>query len=156
MEPGQEIIASELSGEFTLPKNSKEKLVFIAGGIGVTPFRSMLKYLLDKNEARDIVMLYSNRTPAEIAYREILAEAKANLGIRNVLTVTDPLPQGEKWSGQTGMLNANTIKKEVPDYLERSFYISGTHGMVVAFEKILRDLGVSQNKIKKDFFPGYV
>ena len=55
-------MASQLAGDFILPEDKNKKLVFIAGGIGVTPFRSMIKYLIDKNEKRDIIIFYSNRT----------------------------------------------------------------------------------------------
>lgn len=154
MLPGQKIVASQLAGDFTLPKDPSKKLVFIAGGIGVTPFRSMLKYLIDKNEKRDIVMFYSNRSAADIAYKEIFDEAQARLGIKTVYTITDKNPPAW-WSGRMGYIDGQMIKAEVPDYLQRTFYLSGPHGLVTAFEKTLNDLGVPHSQIKTDFFPGF-
>ncbi len=156
MQKGDTIVASQLAGEFTLPRNKDKKLVFLAGGIGVTPFRSMLKYLISKEEKRDIVMLYSNKTPDDIAYQNIISEAQNKIGLKNIYTVTDPLPPGTSWRGETGFVNSEMIKNKIPDYLDRHFYLSGTHGMVVAFDKMLRDMGVRQSRIKKDFFPGFV
>ena len=75
------ILAGQLGGDFVLPQNKKQKLVFVAGGIGITPFRSMIKYLVDSNERRDIVIFYCNRTTKDIAYWELFNEAEKKLGL---------------------------------------------------------------------------
>jgi ferredoxin-NADP reductase/Na+-translocating ferredoxin:NAD+ oxidoreductase RnfD subunit len=155
LKPGDQIIASQLSGEFTLSKDKNQKLVFIAGGIGVTPFRSMAKYLMDTNEHRDIVMLYSNRTPNEIAYKDIFETAE-NIGLRTIHIVNDSAGISLPANMRLGMINADLIRKDIPDYKERMFYISGPHGMVSAFEGTLQQLGIPQKNIKVDFFPGFV
>ncbi len=142
MPVGSTLSASHLSGNFVLPKNKDKKLVFIAGGIGVTPFRSMVQYLLDTKERRNIVMLYSNKTAEDIAYKDIFDRAEAELGIKTVYA--------------TGaFIDAAMIAREVPDYRERDFYISGPRAMVDAFKKTLVGMGVSRLKIKTDFFPGF-
>ena len=82
MQPGEQVIASQLSGDFTLPRDPNKKLVFIAGGIGVTPFRSMIQFLLDKGERRPITVLYSVRTPQDAVYRDLLDRAERELGIK--------------------------------------------------------------------------
>ncbi len=155
MKIGDTIIASQLAGEFVMPKDPKQKLAFIAGGIGVTPFRSMIKYLIDKNEPRSVVLLYSNNTNEEVAYHKIFDEAEQKLGIKTVFALTNLACIPDSWRGCRGFLTADTIKKEIPDYKERMFFVSGPHRMVVAFEKVLGDLGVSKRNIKKDFFPGF-
>jgi len=76
LEIGREITASQLAGDFILPKNKNRKLAFLAGGIGITPFRSMIKYLLDKNERRDMVLIYANKSAEDIAYNDIWSEAR--------------------------------------------------------------------------------
>jgi ferredoxin-NADP reductase len=86
LQPGQTIIASQLAGEFVLPKNKEKKLVFIAGGIGITPFRSMIKYLIDMKEKRNIILIYSNRKDSGIAYKEILEEARRDLNLKTIYT----------------------------------------------------------------------
>lgn len=139
---GEGISAGQLSGEFTLPNPLSVKVCFIAGGIGITPFRSMVKYMLEKAEKRDIVLLYSNKTEADICYRDIFDSAK-DLGVKIVYVVTD----------KVGFIDEPMIKRQVPDFKDRIFYISGPHSMVDAFEKTLKGLGVKN--IKVDFFPGY-
>ncbi len=142
MKPGDTISAAHLAGGFVLPKSKEKKLVFIAGGIGVTPFRSMIHYLLDIKERRSITMLYANKTPRDIAYKELFDRAQAELGIKTVYA--------------TGaLIDAGMIAREVPDFFERTFYISGPRSMVDAFKKTLVAMGVSRFKIKSDFFPGF-
>ena len=155
MAPGEIVTASQCAGDFVLPKDTTKKLVFIAGGIGVTPFRSMIKYCLDRGEKRDIVILYSNRNSNDIAYREIFDEAKRQLGIETTYMLTDKGQVATDSYTRLGFLDGTIIEKEIPDYNERTFYISGPHSMVTLFEKMLHDLGVSKNKIKTDFFPGF-
>lgn len=153
MKAGDKISAAHLSGGFVLPKDPKKKLVFIAGGIGITPFRSMIHYLLDKGEARDIIVIYSNKTAADIAYKDILDRAESEIGIRTIYAITnEKVPVPGMYNGQ---IDANLIAQQILDYRDRTFYISGPHAMVEAYGKILRDMGVSRFKIKSDFFPGF-
>jgi ferredoxin-NADP reductase/Na+-transporting NADH:ubiquinone oxidoreductase subunit NqrB len=140
LQTGQTISVGNLSGEFTLPKNKAEKVAFIAGGIGITPFRSMVQYMMD-TEARDAVLLYSTKTPAEVAYKEVFDMAHAKMGMKTYYST---------------MLDKDALMREVPDYNERTFYLSGPRGMVMAFEGTLKSLGVPSRKIKIDFFPGFV
>ncbi|HSW88694.1 MAG TPA: RnfABCDGE type electron transport complex subunit D [Candidatus Saccharimonadales bacterium] len=150
------MVAAQLAGDFTLPNNKGQKLVFVAGGIGVTPFRSMIKYLIDKNEKRDVILFYANKTADEIAYREVFDEAQKKLGIKTVYTVTDKNALPSNWQGRVGRIDAQMIQDEVPDYLERVFYLSGPQALVSGLEKILSTIGVKKKQIKKDYFPGLV
>lgn len=155
LRPGETVVASQLAGDFVLPKNKDEKLVLIAGGIGITPFRSMIKYLLDIKEKRDIILFYSNRAPGDIVYKDVFDLAKRQLGIKIIYTVTD-MPFPKSWRGERGMIDGQMIQRSVPDYKERMFYLSGPHSMVVAFDKTLQEMGVKKQQIKKDYFPGFV
>ncbi|MBP9718953.1 MAG: oxidoreductase [Candidatus Levybacteria bacterium] len=150
------ILAGQLSGDFTLPKDASKKLVFLAGGIGITPFRSMIKYLVDKNEKRDITLLYSNKTADEIVYKDVFDEAEKKLHIKTIYTITDKEHLPENWNGEKGRVDAAMIQKYIPDYKERVYYISGPHIMVTAYEDILKNLGISSSHIIIDYFPGFV
>jgi ferredoxin-NADP reductase/Na+-translocating ferredoxin:NAD+ oxidoreductase RnfD subunit len=155
MMPGDEIVASQLAGEFVLPADKRTKLVFMAGGIGITPFRSMIKHLLDRAEKRQITVLYTNRTAPEIVYADLLAEADKRLGIRTLYTLTDVDSLPPDWQGATGRVDAEMIAKAVPDYRERTFYLSGPRSLVVGFQEVLQDIGIPKSQIKTDFFPGF-
>jgi ferredoxin-NADP reductase/Na+-translocating ferredoxin:NAD+ oxidoreductase RnfD subunit len=152
MKSGDTIVAGQLAGDFTLPKDPKQKLAFIAGGIGITPFRSMIKNLIDRGEKRDAILFYSNRSADEIAYRDVFDDAEQKIGMRTIYITTGA---GTPNADGGNRLTADTIKKEIPDYGERMFYLSGTHAMTNAFEKTLREMGVPRANIKTDFFPGF-
>lgn len=155
MDKTTRIAAAQLAGDFVLPDDTTQKLVFIAGGIGVTPYRSMVKYLLDSGEKRDAVLFYSENKPKDFIYTDVFDEARRSLGIKVVYTLTSKRAIPANWSGQTGTISKVMIIKEVPDYRERYFYISGPHSMVIAIQGILHSLGIPNNQIKTDFFPGY-
>lgn len=159
MRVGDTIIASQLAGDFTLPTDAKTDAnrphVFIAGGIGITPFRSMIKYLMDTGEKRPITLFYSVRTVDEIAYKELFDRAKETCGINVIYVLTDATKIPPDWKGATGYVNADMIRKEVPNYREALFYISGPHTMITAFEETLEKMDIPNSRIKTDFFPGF-
>jgi glycine betaine catabolism B len=150
------IVAAQIAGDFTLPTDPQQKLVFIAGGIGITPFRSMLKYLLDSYQQRDIVLFYVNKTANEIVYRDVLSTISPQTGIRIFYVLTDLTSIPRNWTGLVGRLNEQMIQNVVPDYIERSYYLSGPPNMVDAYEEILENMNVKRKHIRKDFFPGLV
>lgn len=155
MKQGKAIVASQLTGDFTMPDDVQKKLVFIAGGIGITPFRSMIKYLTDKNEKRDIVLFYANKTEDEIAYRDIFEAAQNTIGLKPVYILSDKTKIPAKWSGKIGRIDETMIREIVPDYKERIFYISGPNAMVDAYKQLLRNIGIPHGNIITDYFPGF-
>ena len=150
MRPGDTIQASQIAGDFVLPRDRKEKLVFIAGGIGITPFRSMLQHLIDRDERRVITVLYGIRRREDIAYRDVLDAAESRLGIRTVYAVSQETSRGQ----QRGAIDADLVREAVPDYRERTFYVSGSGAMVAAIRTLLIAMGVERARIRTDFFPG--
>ena len=155
MKEGDKIIGSQLSGDFVLPRNKNKKLVFIAGGIGVTPFRSMIKYLIDTSEKRDITLIYANRTEEDIAYKNILDMATKVFGLKVVYVISSQKDKTKKWEGRVGFVNDKLIQEEIADFKDRTFYISGPPSMVAGVEKTIKSLGVGSSRIKTDFFPGF-
>jgi glycine betaine catabolism B len=155
MDDGSTIIASQLSGDFVLPRNKKKKLVFIAGGIGITPFRSMIKYLIDTKQERDIILIYSNKTEVDIVYKNIFELASKYFGLKVVYTLTDPKDAQSNWTGRRGFIDGRMILEEVKDWDERTFYVSGPPSMVAGTEQVIKNLGLSSRHIKTDFFPGF-
>lgn len=150
------LVGAHIAGDFTLPADPNLKLVFLAGGIGITPFRSMLKYLLDTGQQRDIVLVYATKTEKEIAYQDILRAATTRLGVRVVYTLTDARSAPRQWSGKIGRINEQLLMEAIPDYAERFYYLSGPPDMVRAYEQVLRTMQVRGSRIKKDAFLGLV
>lgn len=141
----KKIVASQLIGDFKMPEDPHIKLLFIAGGIGITPYRSMIKYLTDTNQKRDIVLLYTASRSNEFVYADVIDEAKNKWGLKVIYNA----------SQTQGRVDANFIARQIPDYKERIFYISGSHGIVEGMEKITDELGIPQSQIIKDYFPGF-
>lgn len=154
LESGKEIIATSLTGDFVLPKNLNTSMVFIAGGIGITPFRSIIQHIIDSNIRVSIILLYSNRSVGEIAFADVFQKAIPN-GIRTLYTLTDSSNLPKDWNGEIGHFTPEIIKKYISDYINKQFYISGPTGMVQSTEKMILGLGVSKKKITTDYFPGY-
>ncbi len=152
---GSPIIATRLAGDFVLPRNLNRPLAFIAGGVGIAPFRSMVQYILDRGTRCDIVLLYVNRHADEILFRETFDPA-AQLGVRTVYVLTDREATGQDWKGRLGHVDPDMIKAEVPDYQERTFYLSGSQPMVQAAETALRKLNVRRTRVRTDYFDGSV
>lgn len=153
LNPRSEVGIAGVGGDFVMPTDTSKKLAFIAGGIGVTPFRSMMKYLVDTGEQRDVILLYSERTVSDLAYGDVFDAAQKIPGLKVVYSISNEpeVPRGYLH----GMISAEVIAREIPDYRERLFYISGPHPMVMAVEKQLESLGVPDGHVMTDFFPGY-
>jgi len=151
--PGSTLTASRLAGDFTLPSGAEQKLVFIAGGIGITPFRSMIKFLLDSNMKRDITLFYANKTKEDIAYSDIWARAEREMGLKLIHVLSEG--SGD-WQGERGFITEAMVKKYVNSYHDARYYISGPSAMVEAYKKLLIGMGVSRHNIVTDYFPGFV
>ena len=138
-----------------MPHDSEQKLAFVAGGIGITPFVSMIRDLIQREEKRDIVVLVTNRYQTGAAYRDVFEQARGELGVRTVFTLTGPaetLPAG--WTGRTGRIDEMLLREEIPYCWERVFYICGSQRLVGGIKELLARLGVERGSVRSDFFPG--
>lgn len=140
LRPGKYVRVAHAAGTFTLPADAGQPLLFIAGGIGITPYRSMVKYLTDTHQTRDMVLLYSAAHENEFVYRDIW-QAAQEAGLTTKYT--------------TARLTPNDIQQIVPDVAKRLVYISGPDAMVTSYKQMLRSLGVPTHHIKTDHFAGY-
>lgn len=139
-------------GDFVLPNNTTP-VVFIAGGIGMTPYRSMIKYTADKNLKTPITLIVSHKTQDQILYREELEKIqKTHQSIKIVTTITDPT---SGWTGLTGRINTNLLQKSVDSLGDKLYYIAGPDPMIEGMQKTLLEMGISEDKILTDGFPGY-
>ena len=132
------------------PVFHSKKSLFLAGGSGITPFLSMTREILDARLDRDIVMLYGCRNEQVALYHEELSElAKQYSNFTYHLVVSDKV---EGWTGETGFLNRELIKKLVPDFMERTSYICGPQIMNDFCKKELEEMGVPEKKIRREMF----
>ncbi|MCL5876216.1 MAG: FAD-dependent oxidoreductase [Candidatus Bathyarchaeota archaeon] len=139
-------------GKFTF-EGEYPKIALLAGGIGITPFISICKNATDKGLSSQIVLFFSCRTPSDIPFREELEElARKNRNLKVNFTVNEATPD---WTGLTGNINQDMIKKELPDYKDYVFYSCGPPAMVKAMQALIENLGLSKDRLKLEFFTGY-
>lgn len=141
LKPGDTLAATGPEGDFVLPTDKSQPLVFLAGGIGITPFRSMIKFLVDTNEPRPITLLYAAKTTDEFVFKDLFSTAEKTIGLKTKYI--------------TGPLDEQTIKTFVTDLTKPLIYLSGPEPMVEALGDTLKEAGVPAQRLKQDFFPGY-
>lgn len=138
-------------GQFTF-EGEYPKIALLGGGIGITPFRSIAKYAADKGLNSKITLFYGCRTPADIVFRDEWESAGKNSNLKVVLTVNEASPG---WKGRTGVIDAEMIKRELPNYKEHIFFACGPPGMVKAMQTLVESLGLPKEKLKLEYFTGY-
>jgi ferredoxin-NADP reductase len=139
-------------GKFTLD-SGQGKIAMLCGGIGITPFRSMIKYWFDYGLDNDIILMYSCSTFDEIVFREELDEmTQRKKRLRVFYTLTR---EGNWWDGEVGRLDGEKVKRLVPDHKERLCYICGPKAMVDAMKAVLKNAGISGNRTRTEKFIGY-
>ncbi|APV43724.1 Ferredoxin-NADP reductase [Dehalogenimonas formicexedens] len=154
MSPGDWAHLQGPAGEFVLPSEGS-KIAFLTGGIGITPVRSMLRYISHQKLNYDVVLLYGNGSAEEIVFRDELEEiVRSNHSIRVVHVLSGPnIPPD--WTGKTGFINKDLVMELVPDYMDRLFYMSGPPKMVMILVEQISALKVPQEHIFRDSFTGY-
>jgi ferredoxin-NADP reductase len=148
---GDVYLVSAPYGQFKLESDFGQKLLFIAGGTGLSPFFSMLKYIIGRGAKPDIVLLYSAKYPYDIIEQKALEEMVARLGAKLAITVTRPA-EGDGWTGDTGRIDAGMISGYAPDVKERVSYICGPPEFVKALKNVLLGLGVAEKDIKAEMW----
>ncbi len=150
---GAEVEVEQPKGDFVLPEDSSRPLVFVAGGIGITVFRSMLRYIQDERLPHRVTLIYSNRDRESAALLDEIEEIdRANPNVRVILTMTkDP-----EWPGETRRIDAAFLREYLGDELESSTYlVAGPPEMAKASTAELESAGVAPEHISTDGFSGY-
>ena len=122
----------------------------LAGGVGVTPCISMIKYCIDKKIETDIVLLYSNKTEADILFRKEFDQInKQNPNIKIVYTLTRAEKQ---WNGYSRRIDKKMILETVPDLNERIFFLCGPPIFVSGMGNVLSELNIDEENVRKENF----
>jgi glycine betaine catabolism B len=136
-------------GQFKFSPSADKKVLFLAGGTGLAPFMSMLREMKLLSSGNDVSMIYSVKYPNEIIRKSELAELGSQINLKTHITVTRPQP-GDGWTGQTGHIDSEMIKRYAPDFAERMTYICGPLNFAQAMKDALMALGVPSERIKSD------
>lgn len=139
---GGTIEAEGPDGDFVV-EDPAEEFVFIAGGIGITPYRAILLDLDHKNIPMNVKLLYGNRNE-EFVYKNLLEELRKKHPTFTIEYFVSP-----------ARIDEAAIRRAVPDLEKSLVYVSGPEPMVEAFEKMLSGMGIPEAHLKRDYFPGY-
>jgi len=153
LKPNDKVNIEYPFGNFVL-RDTDKKIAFLSGGIGITPIRSISKFVVDKKPDVDMILLYANRTSRDIAFRddfELFQKESPRLKVVHVLCEADPV-----YISRTGLINSQIVKEEIPDYILRRFYLCGPPQMIEVMQKMLTgDLAVAKESIVTENFKGY-
>jgi ferredoxin-NADP reductase len=153
---GTELLLEGPFGWMTLPRNSMRPAVLLAGGIGITPFRSLIWNAAELLSPRRILLFYSVRVPEEAAFLQELREMEQyNRRYKLICTVTQPDKARMSWQGETGRISIELLSKWIPDLTAPIYYIAGSPGMVTGVRNMLITSGISEDDVCAEEFAGY-
>jgi ferredoxin-NADP reductase len=165
LDVGASVKITAAFGKFTLPEDYSKPVVFLSGGIGVTPFRSMMKYATDKQLPLKITMFDANRNQQNILYREEFdswSKLNENLKIVYAISIEEAdapsLSAASEWKGEKGFIDKSMLSRHLSEDETNNaiFYICGPPAMLNAMQKLLsKELGVPDKRIKVELFTGY-
>jgi ferredoxin-NADP reductase len=152
LEVGDEVDVEPPKGDYRLPEDTSKEYVFVAGGIGITVFHSMLRYIADTGEPYRVTLVYSNRDRESTAFLDELLELERTLpGFRLVLTMTED----EGWEGESRLISAEMLQDHLDELPSRTYLVAGPPPMVEAVVEQLQSAGVPEEQILPDRFSGY-
>jgi ferredoxin-NADP reductase len=150
---GAPVEVEQPKGDFVLPAETDRPYAFLAGGIGITVFRSMLRYIADEGLPHRVTLVYSNRDRESTAFLDELRELEAaNPNLRVVFTMT----QDPGWDGETRRIGPELLSDCLDGELEEFTYlIAGPPPMVEAVTEELKNAGVAESNLRPERFSGY-
>ena len=153
---GTELKFDAPHGSFVLHNNAATPAVFLTGGIGITPVRSIVMQAAKDNLPHQIFLFYSNHRPEDTAFlQELRALEKQNPHYKFIPTMTDMDKSKYEWQGEIGYVNKKMLETYIKDLAKPIYYLSGPAAMVAAMRKILNEADVNDDNIRTEEFSGY-
>jgi len=152
---GAEVEVESPKGNFVLPENASRPLVFVAGGIGITVFRSMLRYIREERLPYRVTLIYSNRDRESTAFLDELRELAGQDGKLTFVPTMSGLDATEPWDGERGRIDASMLARHLDGVSDAIYYLTGPPGMVHGLRTMLIDDGVDEDDIRTEEFTGY-
>jgi ferredoxin-NADP reductase len=149
---GADVDVEQPKGDFVLPEETDTPYAFIAGGIGITVFRCMLRYIAEEGLAHRVTLVYSNRDRESTAFLDELTQLeRENPNLRLVLTMTDD----PGWDGETRRIDADFLRDHLGDLTAFRYMVAGPPAMVEAIAGTLEQSGIPQEQVTAGRFSGY-
>jgi ferredoxin-NADP reductase len=144
------------TGSFALHRNSAKPAVFLAGGIGITPFFSIVRQANHDRAPHQLYLFYSNRRPEDAPFLDTLQKLETtNPNFRFIGTMTEMPRSKGTWAGETGFINKAMLSRHLSKLHGPIYYIAGPPAMVAAMRKMLVASGVDEDDIRTEEFSGY-
>jgi ferredoxin-NADP reductase len=154
--PGLQVKIDGPGGSFVLHRKSEKPAVFLAGGIGITPFLSIIRQAGNDQSPHHMYLFYSNRRPEDAAFLDLLSEAtKRNPNFHLIATMTEMDKSHREWKGETGSINKDMLTKHLPSLQGSIYYLAGPPAMIGAMRSMLIEAGVDEDDIRTEEFFGY-
>ena len=137
-------------------QNAQRPAVFLAGGIGITPFRSMVLQAAHDKSPEPIFLFYSNRRPEDAPFlEELQALAKLNPHYKLIASMTKMEQSHRSWHGETGPIDKEMLARHLHNAISPVYYIAGPPAMVQALQTMIQQSGVANSDIRAEEFAGY-
>ncbi len=144
------------SGSFVLHRRAEKSGVFLAGGIGITPFRSIILQATHDKAPHQLYLFYGNRRPEDAAFLDVLTDVpKQNPNFHLIATMSEMGKSHREWKGETGFINKDMLAKHLPSLQGPIYYLAGPPAMVAAMRRMLTEAGVDEDDIRTEEFSGY-
>jgi ferredoxin-NADP reductase len=154
--PGLQVKIDGPSGSFVLHRKSEKPAVFLAGGIGITPFLSIIRQAGHEKSPHHIYLFYSNRRPEDAAFLDLLSEeTKRNPNFQLIATMTQMDQSHREWAGEIGPITKDMLAKHLPSLQGPIYYLAGPPAMVAAMRRMLIEAGADEDDIRTEEFSGY-
>ena len=154
--PGMRVKMEGPFGSLTLHKNSAKPAVLVAGGIGITPFLSIVRQAEHDKAPHQIYLFYSNRRPEDAAFLEmLLGSVKRNSNFHLIATMTGMEKSLREWNGENGLINGEMLTKHLSSLQGPIYYLAGPPAMVAAMRNVLTKAGADEDDIRTEEFSGY-
>lgn len=153
---GTEVKIEGPFGNLVLHNNTSRPCIALAGGIGITPFRSIMVRAAKEKLAHRIFLFYSNRRPEDAAFlEELQALQKENPNFHLIATITEMEKSHRPWQGERGLINHTMLSKYLKGVDNAIYYIAGPPGMVKGLHSMLNSAGIDDDDIRTEEFAGY-
>jgi ferredoxin-NADP reductase len=143
-------------GEMVLHDDAARPAVFLAGGIGITPFLAMTRHAARQRLPHRIHLFYSNRRPEDAAFLSELQEMeRANPNYRLTATMAEPEKSAQRWSGESGYIRRDMLERHLPDIASPVYYFAGPPAMTMGMQRMLKEIGIAEQAMRYEEFYGY-
>ena len=144
------------SGDMVLDDDTTRPAVFLAGGIGITPFLAMVRHAAHERLPRRLYLFYSNRRPEDAAFLpELQMNEQCNPDYRLIATMTNPEKSARPWSGETGVIRQQMLERHLAGVPNPMYYFAWPPPMTAAMRQLLENIGVSEQAMRYEEFYGY-